>query len=102
VSIEDVQKEIWQQIQWLEAATTPSIRVPAPTIQSPLKLHKLEMFGGKGKESIDAWLFSLRRYFDHYQTGSKDRVSYAAALLKDDAAIWWRYHIHLVDAGESI
>ena len=54
VSMEDVQREMWQRIQHLEAATTPSIRAPAPTIQSPLKLHKPEMFGRKGKESIDA------------------------------------------------
>lgn len=54
-----------------------------------VKPPKPELF--KGGRKVASWLFALEQYFAvvHLQQDA-DRVNYAAALLRDAAADWWR------------
>ena len=57
--------------------------------------------GMKKGQTVEAWLFQLRQYFEACQMDSNIQVPFAASLLRDEAAIWWRYHVEDYDAGHE-
>jgi Retrotransposon gag protein/Zinc knuckle len=68
------------------------------THQSPaVKPPKPDTFTGK-RETAEGWIFQLRLYFEAANIPSQQQVPFAAALLRDKAAIWWRNYLNLASA----
>ena len=49
------------------------------------------------KTTVEVWLFQLRQYFEACKTSEEHQVPFAASLLRDNAAIWWRSHVEDAD-----
>lgn len=67
--------------------------IPAPRLNLGFKPTKPDFFQGKRGESTDAWLFQVQQYFELCAIDSRMQVPFAASLLRDNAAIWWRNHV---------
>src|SRR6185437_2860915 len=66
------------------------------------KLVMPDTFSGHQDNSlVEAWLFQLRQYFDTCKMRGAVKVSLAASLLRDDAAVWWRNHVEQSDLGHE-
>ena len=81
------------QLQVNQKSSTP--------FERPLyKPVRPDTFSGRhDQSSVDAWIFQLRQYFETCKMKGSVRVSFAASLLRDNAAIWWRNHVEQADAG---
>src|SRR4051794_2139480 len=64
--------------------TTPVVKPPKP-----------DPFGGK-REMADGWIFQLRLYFVAAGVPEMQQVAFAATLLREKTAVWWRNYINLV------
>ena len=49
------------------------------------------------KTLVEAWLFQLHQYFEICSVSERSQVPFAASLLRDNAALWWRYHVEQAD-----
>lgn len=93
-SLSELTEEAYQQLlanlvtlrvaQEQAAAVVPTVQ-PSTTLKPP----KPEPF--RGGRKIASWLFSLEQYFTVVKLQQPmDRVHFAATLLRDAAADWWR------------
>lgn len=76
----------------------PPVSPPQPTPTPLVKPPKPEPF--RGGRKIASWLFTLEQYFAvvHIEA-DLPRMQFAAALLRDAAADWWRGFCIAVEAG---
>ena len=86
------------QLQHLQAqAQTPPLAASMPLPKPP----KPDPF--KGGQKIASWLFSVEQYFAVIGvTLDGARIAYAATLLRDTAADWWRGFNIAAQAGRKI
>ena len=84
--IQQLQGDIQQLQQQQQQAPAP-----APIAAARLKPSKPDNFRGDSRHPVTNFIFSLEQYFHLLQvTGDADKIHYAASLLKDSAATWWR------------
>ena len=93
-----------QRIAQLEAAgqqganQNAAVQGAQPVMVAPqgagnrVKLPRPENFHGATQTGpdVDAWLFKLDEYYEVMQTATNVKVGFAAALLCEAAADWWR------------
>ena len=53
--------------------------------------------GCQDKTLVEAWLFQLHQYFEICSVSERSQVPFAASLLRDNAALWWRCHVEQAD-----
>jgi hypothetical protein len=87
-----------QQLQERLAATETKAPEPIPSVVSKaITPAKPDTFSGtvSRRTPADVWLFGLETFFTatHIQH-PEQRISFAAAQLRDSAATWWRKMLH--------
>ena len=55
-----------------------------------IKVEKPETYDGAKARDLDTWLFQVREHLDLSTVPANGRVAYAASLLRNNAALWWR------------
>ena len=55
-----------------------------------LKVKKPTTYDGDKGHDLDTWLFQVREHLELATIPAEGRVAYAASLLRDNAALWWR------------
>ena len=91
-----------EQIKQLQA-TVMQQNIRTHSERPIFKPVRPDTFSGRhDKSSVEAWLFQLRQYFETCKMKGSVQVSFAASLLRDDAAIWWRNHVEQSDIGQEI
>jgi len=105
--IEEMHEQFEQMRQAMlhqqDMLTASTVNTPAVTpVKDKVKVSPPEPFSGRrGRISLDDWAFKMRQYFELKEMTGSIRVKFAATLLTDDAAIWWRNHVSAVDRGEA-
>jgi hypothetical protein len=90
-----------EQIQQLQA-TVEQQQIQTLPEKLTFKPVRPDIFSGRqDKSSVEAWLFQLRQYFDTCKMRGPVRVTFAASLLRDDAAVWWRNHVEQSDLSHE-
>lgn len=89
--IVNLQGQVHQQGNALQAAQLPQPIVPAPAPR--IKPDRPPPFTGKKSESLEAWIFQMTQFCEIAQIPAPERIQFAATFFKDQAALWWRsYH----------
>ena len=55
-----------------------------------IKVEKPTTYDGDKGHDLDTWLFQVREHMELATIPAEGRVVYAASLLRDNAALWWR------------
>ena len=55
-----------------------------------VKVEKPTTYDGDKGHDLDTWLFQVREHLELATIPAEGRVAYAASLLRDNAALWWR------------
>ena len=55
-----------------------------------VKVEKLENYEGDKAKDLDTWLFQVREHLELLTVPTGAYVVYAASLLCDNTAMWWR------------
>ena len=55
-----------------------------------IKVEKPTTYDGEKGHDLDTWLFQVREHLELATIPAEGRVAYAASLLRDKAALWWR------------
>ncbi len=55
-----------------------------------MKVEKPEIYDGAKHRDVDTWLFQVEEHMSLTRIPTDSHVSYAASLLRGNAAMWWR------------
>lgn len=95
---DQVQAEATAARQEAQAARQTALQTTMSNTPSFLKPLKPATFHGLYAEDTASWLFLCRQYFDACGMPSSQKVKFAAAFLRDNAATWWRMQVQHTDA----
>ena len=54
-----------------------------------VKVEKPEVYDGDKSRDLDKWLFQVREHLNLTVIPERGHISYAASLLRSNAALWW-------------
>jgi Retrotransposon gag protein len=78
--------ELVQSVAQLQARLTTPPVVSRPPLAKPTKPNT---FNGQNLQYAPTWLVEMEHWFSAVDMDDKHKVSFAAAQLRDAAAVWW-------------
>ena len=66
----------------------PKIKVEG--MQMGVKVEKPDTYNGDKSHDLDTWLFQVRKHLNLTVIPERGHVPYAASLLRNNVALWWR------------
>lgn len=82
--------DLENRLHEMEAKSQSAVMLPSashgPRVPPP------EPFSGSSKDDVHNWVFQLEQYFLLYPAlPEEQKICHAAAYLRKDAALWWRF-----------